>query len=252
LSAPRSSSAVAATAGAPPDVPPSALRKAAAWGVHAYTASGALIAFVALAAIGEQRYAAAFRWLMVAMAIDCTDGALARAVAVKRVLPYYDGSRLDDIVDYLTYVMVPVVLMYQAGCFPPRFAGAIAAAPLLASAYGFCRSDAKTEDHYFRGFPSYWNVVAFYVLALRLSPAVASTWVLALSVLVFAPLKFLYPSRAPRFRALSLALGAVWAVQMPYVVWTFPTTPTILVWLSLAYPAYYCLMSFWLQATGRA
>ena len=220
--------------------------------MHAYTASGAVIAFVAFGAIGEQRFADAFRWLTIAFAIDCTDGALARAVAVKRVLPYYDGSRLDDIVDYLTYVMVPVVLMYQAGCFPPAYAGAIAAAPLLASAYGFCRSDAKTEDHYFRGFPSYWNVVAFYALALHLAPATIAIAVVALSVLVFAPLKFLYPSRAPRFRALSLALGAVWAVVMLYVVWTFPATPALLVWMTLAYPGYYCLMSFWLQATGRA
>jgi phosphatidylcholine synthase len=236
---------------AEPAISPGLLRTAAAWGVHAYTATGAVIAFVAFVAIGQQRFGDAFRWLTLAFAIDCTDGALARAVAVKRVLPYYDGSRLDDIVDYLTYVMVPVVLMYEAGCFPADYASLIAAAPLLASAYGFCRSDAKTEDHYFRGFPSYWNVVAFYALALGLRPATTAVWVVVLSVLVFAPLKFLYPSRAPRFRALSLGLGGVWAAFMLYVVWTFPATPTIVVWLSLAYPAYYCLMSFWLQASGR-
>jgi phosphatidylcholine synthase len=241
-----------AAATATVEAPPSLARKAAAWAVHAYTASGAVIAFVAFAMIGEQRFGDAFRWLTLAFAIDCTDGALARAVAVKRVLPYYDGSRLDDIVDYLTYVMVPVVLMYEAACFLPGYAAAVAAAPLLASAYGFCRSDAKTEDHYFRGFPSYWNVVAFYALALRLQPSTISLVVVVLAVLVFAPLKFLYPSRAPRFRALSLALGAVWAAVMLYIVWAFPSTPTLLVWFSLAYPAYYCLMSFWLQATGRA
>jgi phosphatidylcholine synthase len=250
LSAPRSSSDEAAVPVAYSE--PSLLRTAAAWGVHAYTASGAVIAFVAFMAVGDERFADAFRWLTVAFAIDCTDGALARAVAVKRVLPYYDGSRLDDIVDYLTYVMVPVVLMYEAACFPAAYAEAIAAAPLLASAYGFCRTDAKTEDHYFRGFPSYWNVVSFYLLALRVPPAAAAVVVVVLALLVFAPLKFLYPSRAPRFRALSLALGGVWAAVMLYVVWTFPATPQLLVWLSLGYPAYYCLMSFWLQATERA
>lgn len=243
------------TAGNAPPIdaqPASVLRRAAAWGVHAYTASGAVIAFLAFAAIGEQRFADVFRWLGVAFAIDCSDGALARAVGVKRVLPYYDGARLDDIIDYLTYVMVPVVLLYEAGFFPAGHETWIAAAPLLASAYGFCRSDAKTGDHYFRGFPSYWNVVAFYAYALRLSPAVTAVWILILSLLVFAPLKFLYPSRAPRFRALSLGLGAVWAVVMTYAVWTLPETPSFLIWASLAYPAYYCGMSFWLQATGRA
>jgi phosphatidylcholine synthase len=241
-----------ATAAVAEGPPPSLLRRAAAWGVHAYTASGAVIAFLAFAAIGEQRFVDVFRWLSLAFFIDCTDGALARAVGVKRVLPYYDGARLDDIVDYLTYVVVPVVLLYEAGRFPVDHAAWVAAAPLLASAYGFCRSDAKTEDHYFRGFPSYWNVVALYAYALHISPAATAAWVLVLSALVFAPLKFLYPSRAPHFRALSIALGAVWGILLLYVIWTLPATSPFLIWASLAYPAYYCGMSFWLQATGRA
>lgn len=228
------------------------LRVAAAWGVHAYTASGAVIAFMALRAIGDERFADAFRWLVVAMAIDCSDGTLARAVQVKRVLPWFDGTRLDDIVDYLTYVLVPVVLLYQARLLPAGTAPLWAAAPLLASAYGFCRTDAKTTDHYFRGFPSYWNVVAFYVFALGISPAAAGAWLIGLSVLVFAPLKFLYPSRAPRFRTLTIGLGLAWGVVMVVAIWTAPHTPRALLWGSLAYPAYYAGMSLWLQATGQA
>lgn len=234
------------------DQPVSRLRWAAAWGVHAYTASGAVIAFLALVAIGEQRYADVFRWLALAFFVDCTDGALARAVAVKRVLPYYDGARLDDIVDYLTYVIVPIMTLHAAGFFPSAWANWIAAAPLFASAYGFCRSDAKTDDHYFRGFPSYWNVVALYAYALHTSPQATAAWVVVLSILVFAPLKFLYPSRAPRFRALSIGLGAAWGTVMSYAIWVLPDAPSLLLWASLAYPAYYCGMSFWLQATGRA
>ncbi len=228
------------------------LRRAAAWGVHAYTASGAVVAFVALAAAADQRFPDVFRWLAVAFAIDCTDGALARAVGVKQVLPYYDGARLDDIVDYLTYVVVPVMLLYHAGHFPAGWQHWVAAAPLLASAYGFCRSDAKTTDHYFRGFPSYWNVVALYAYALHVSPGVTTAWVVGLSVLVFAPLKFLYPSRNPQFRKSTLTLGVLWSVVMLYVIATLPNAPTLLLWASLAYPAYYCGVSFWLQATGRA
>lgn len=230
----------------------SLLRRAAAWAVHAYTASGAVVAFLALAAAAEHRFADVFRWLSLALFIDCTDGTLARAADVKRVVPHYDGARLDDIVDYLTYVVVPIVMLHQAGFFPAEWANWIAAAPLLASAYGFCRSDAKTEDHYFRGFPSYWNVVALYAYGLRTSPAVTAAWVLLLSFLVFAPLKFLYPSRAPHFRKSSIALGAVWGAVMSYAIWTLPDTPALLLWASLVYPAYYCGMSFWLQATGRA
>mgnify|MGYP001290550876 FL=1 len=228
------------------------LRIAAAWAVHVYTASSAVLAFLALRAIGEERFADAFRWLGVAMAIDCSDGTLARALQVKRVLPWFDGTKLDDIVDYATYVLVPVVLLYEAHLLPTGVAPLIAAAPLLASAYGFCRSDAKTADHYFRGFPSYWNIVAFYAFMLRLSPAATAAWMLGLSLLVFAPLKFLYPSRAPRFRALTIGLGAVWGVVLIAALWTAPNTPPSLLWASLAYPAYYAGLSFWLQATGRA
>ena len=192
---------------------------AAAWGVHAFTASGAVLAFFALRAIDGQHFGDAFRLLLVAMAIDCVDGTLARAAEVKRVLPWFDGTKLDD---------------------------------MLASAYGFCRTDAKTADHYFRGFPSYWNVFAFYAFALRLSPGATAVWILALSALVFAPLKFLYPSRAPHFRRLTLTLGALWAVVTIPAVWMVPDTPPVLLWASLLYPAYYVGMSLWLQATGRA
>lgn len=245
------SAAVDSTA-APAAAAPSLLQKAAAWGVHAYTGCGAVIAFLALAAISERRYVEVFYWLSLAFFIDCTDGTLARAADVKRVVPYYDGARLDDIIDYMTYVVVPIMLLYHAGFFPAGQAEWVAAAPLLASAYGFCRSDAKTEDHYFRGFPSYWNVVALYAVALQTSPATTATWIVVLSLLVFAPLKFLYPSRARYFRLPSIALGVVWGLVMLYVIWTLPEAPRFLVWASLAYPAYYCAMSFWLQATGRA
>ena len=95
-------------------------------------------------------------------------------------------------------------------------------------------------------------MVALYAYALQTSPAVTAAWVLVLSALVFAPLKFLYPSRAPYFRRSSIALGALWGAILAYAIWILPETIPLLIWASLAYPAYYCGMSFWLQATGRA
>ncbi len=241
---PRAEAAAAPAAGA--------LRIALAWSVHLLTASGTVVAYLAWCAIVAGRFGHAFRWLAVAMLIDCVDGTFARAVEVKRVLPFFDGTKLDDVIDYLTYVFLPVVLLREARLLPDGVVGlACAAVALLASAYGFCRTDAKTADHYFRGFPSYWNVVAFYALALRLSPAATAAWVVALGALIFAPLKFLYPSRAPRFRRLTLALGAAWGALMVPTVWLTPDAPAALVWASLLYPAYYVGMSFWLQATGR-
>jgi phosphatidylcholine synthase len=126
------------------------------WLAHFYTALGAVLALAATLAVFEARFRDAFLLLCAATFIDTTDGWLARALDVKRRLPGYDGARLDDIVDYLTYVFVPVLLMLQARLLPPGWGVAVGALVLLASAYGFGQAEAKvaTSDHFFTGFPS--------------------------------------------------------------------------------------------------
>lgn len=223
----------------------------AAWAVHAYTAAGALLAFLALDAVVRGEPARAFWWLAVAMLVDSSDGTVARRLRVKEVLPQFDGSRLDDLVDYLNYVLVPVALMYHGGTFPERAGLAVAAAPLLASAYGFCHREAKTADHFFRGFPSYWNVVAFYLFTLRIEPLAAAAWVVGLSVLVVLPVRFIYPSRTPVLRRVTLALGLVWGALMVICLWELPAPPPYLLWLSLFFPVYYAVLSAWLELVRR-
>ena len=175
-----------------------------AWGVHLFTASGALLGAAALAAIANGTWTVALLAMLGALFIDAVDGAAARAVQVDRVVPSFDGRRLDDMVDYLNYVIVPMVFLVVAGLLP--HAG-LAAVPILASAYGFSQADAKTSDGFFRGFPSYWNVVAIYAWLLGVSPAATTAWVLGLSVLVFVPWKYIYPSKLRQHRALTFALA---------------------------------------------
>ena len=131
-----------------------------AWTVHAYTGSGALLAFLATLAVFAGRFRAAFLWLFTAVVIDATDGWLARRVRVGDRLPHFSGPKLDDLIDYLTYVFVPALLLWRADLLPTHGSFGIIAAILLSSAYGFAREDAKTSDNFFTGFPSYWNVVA--------------------------------------------------------------------------------------------
>jgi phosphatidylcholine synthase len=217
----------------------------AAWGVHLYTALGAALGFLALEAIFRSAYGAAFAWMALATWIDSTDGALARRFRVKEVLPHFDGARLDDIVDYLNYVVVPMVLAYVAGLVPQGAAGfCIAAAPLLASAYGFCRTDAKTPDHFFTGFPSYWNVVVLYLYALRFPVLFNVLTLLIFSVMVFVPIRYLYPSRTPVARRRTYVLGAIWAVLLIVLLVQFPRPSRTLALISLFFPAYYLGMSF--------
>jgi phosphatidylcholine synthase len=223
------------------------LRWLAAWGVHLLTASGAPAGILAIIAIERGQAALAFWWMGYTLAVDSIDGTLARAVGVKRVLPYYDGTGLDNIVDYFTYAIVPAMFLIHMNVLPPNAAVAVAMCPVLASAYGFCRTDAKTADHFFTGFPSYWNVVAFYVYGLGWPPAVNATIVVLLSVGVFVPIRYVYPSRTTTLRGLTVTLGILWALLLLYILARLDTQPRGLVVFSLAYPVYYVLLSFWLH-----
>src|SRR5215210_1848630 len=143
--------------------------------VHLYTASGSVLGLLIVLAAFEGDAVTAL-WLgLAALFIDGTDGMLARRFSVKETIPWFDGARLDDIVDYLTYVFAPVVLLWTTDRLPDGPLGwVLAALPLLASSYQFCRVDAKTDDHFFLGFPSYWNIVAFYLIVLDVGDLVTA------------------------------------------------------------------------------
>ena len=225
---------------------------AAAWLAHLYTASGALLAFLAATDIFEHDYRTAFFWLYLAVFVDATDGVLARRARVSERLPWFHGAKLDDIVDYLTYVFIPALFVWRAILVPDRWAVTVAAAMLLSSAYGFNRADAKTGDHFFTGFPSYWNIVVFYLFVAGWPAELNAAILLALSVMVFVPIRYLYPSRGGRFQALTIALGAVWGVLMLVMLWQFPAVSRPVFFASLVFPAYYLLLSFWLEARRTA
>ncbi|MBW8894802.1 MAG: hypothetical protein JF613_01260 [Acidobacteria bacterium] len=165
-----------------------------AWMVHAYTASGAVLAFAMTLATIRAQFRFAFLLMVVATVIDATDGALARVARVRERTPAFDGARLDDIVDYLTFVFVPALLIFEAGLLPRDWSAVIVAVMLLSSAYGFSAADAKTADHFFTGFPSYWNIVALYLFASHLPPAANALILLGLSVLVFVRIGYVYPA----------------------------------------------------------
>jgi phosphatidylcholine synthase len=211
------------------NLPPSAngqrrrsqVRVVLAWSVHLYTALG-LACAAGMAVLIFQGDEASFRgafWLMfLATLIDATDGTLARKVHIKEVLPGFDGRRLDDLVDFLTYVALPLLLIWRAGLLPAGYEACLLV-PLMASAYGFCQVSAKTDDGYFLGFPSYWNLVAFYLYVLRLPAWVGLAIVLGLALLTFVPSRYLYPTQRGRLNLLANILGAVWGLMLAGTLW---------------------------------
>jgi len=221
--------------------------RAAAVAVHVYTSTGVVLALLMVHFSYEGRVEAVLWLFLVAMVVDGTDGLLARRLQVKAVVPSFDGALLDNIVDYITYAFAPMVLLWANGYLPDGAAGGVVAAvPLLASCYQFCRTDAKTDDHFFLGFPSYWNVVAFYAIVWTFSTAMTTVVLLVFAVLVFVPVKYLYPSRTEKLWYANMALSGVWLALFAVITATMPDPPLALVVLSLGYVVYYVAVSLWL------
>ena len=224
---------------------------AAAWLVHAYTASGAVFALLALAAATRGSARAAFGWLLLATVVDSTDGVLARLADVRTYAPAFDGARLDDLVDYLTFVFLPAFIVYQWQMVPPGWGLVVASAMLLSSALGFSARDAKTADHFFTGFPSYWNIVVLYLYALGSGRWMNAIVLVALAALVFVRVGWVYPTRTPTWRHVTLVLASLWGVAVATIVWGLPRPSMPLVIGSLGFPVYYIVLSLILQRNRR-
>lgn len=224
-----------------PSAPFSRVHVVAAWGVHVYTALGLALGLASLDALWRKDAATFLLFNLLAVFIDGSDGTLARKLRVKEVVPF-DGALLDNIADYLTYVFLPAAGFVAFGLLPGPWRWA-AMAPVLASGYQFCQERAKTDES-FVGFPSYWNLVLLYVLVLQPSAPVTAGILLALSVLVFVPIHYLYPSRTRMWRPMTVFLGLIWFAACLAVglnldaSWARPVALA-----SLSYIAYYLVMS---------
>ena len=142
-------------------------------------------------------------------------------------------------------------ILIRAGHLPDGWGFGVAAAVLLSSAYGFASLDAKTDDHYFTGFPSYWNIVALYLHAAGTPPVFNAVLLLVLVALVFVRIGYVYPSRTPVLQRTTVLLGAIWAIMMLVVLYMLPHVPRTLLVISLFFPVYYTMLSFWLHFDRR-
>jgi phosphatidylcholine synthase len=221
------------------------VRKLLAWLVHLYTALG-LVCAAGMAVLivrgDDASFRAAFLLMMVATAVDATDGWLARKARVKEVLPGFDGGALDNHIDFQTYVTMPLLLLWRADVLPGTFAWLLLL-PLLAAAYGFSQVNIKTADGFFLGFPSYWNVVAYYLFALHPAVPVSVALISICSVLTFVPTTYLYATRGGPFSKLINIGSAVWFVSLWLVLFGPEEYRRTIALASLAYPAMYLSLS---------
>jgi phosphatidylcholine synthase len=191
-----------------------------AWAIHSLTGSGAALAFLAFLAVEQGSFRLAFIWLAAALIVDGVDGPLARWAGVKQLSPRLDGSVLDVVVDYLTYVFVPAIMIYRAGLLPQDYALVGVTAMLVSSLYTFARTDLKTDDNFFRGFPALWNVVVFYLFLLQPGRTASAVAVGAFAFLTFAPIHFVHPVRVRSFQPWLGILTAAWGASSIALLWT--------------------------------
>jgi len=206
--------------------------------IHLLTASGAALAVLSVLAIAEENWRAAFFWLGVATLVDGIDGPLARRHRVRQRLPQWDGAALDFVVDYVTYVFAPAIIVGRAFAMPPVVAAAAAVIVGVTGALYFADTRMKQPDNSFRGFPAVWNMPVFVLYAFHPPAAVTVVSVVALAVLTFVPVNFVHPLRVIRWRVPTLAVVGVWMVCALWLLATDFAAPPAVRYLLLAASTY--------------
>jgi phosphatidylcholine synthase len=194
------------------------LNYARALSVHVLTAAGAALALLALLAAVQGAWEAMFLCLGIALIVDGIDGTIARALKVAELLPRWSGEVLDLVVDFVTYVFVPAYAIAAGGLLPPGLGAPAGIVIVMSGAIYFADRSMKTADNYFRGFPTLWNVVAFYLFVLKPAPWLAAGLVGLLAVLTFVPFKFLHPFRVARLRLVSMGAVVLWSLLAAYAL----------------------------------
>ena len=217
-------------------------RRWAGIAVHAFTALGTVCAILALIAIRGHQWRAALLWLCVALVIDSVDGAMARAVDIKRAVPDFDGRMVDWVADYCNFVFVPAYYVYEAELVPQQLRVVAPAVMVLVAAYHFGNLKGLTDDLHFRGFPAFWNLVVFYLVILRL-PLVWNAAIIGFfAVMHFVPILIVYPTRTPVLPRLTRVLAALWIAVTAALIWFIADPPPLLVLAALTLFGYMAIL----------
>lgn len=222
---------------------------AAAWAVHAFTASGIVLGFLALLAILEGDRVGVFIWLGLALFVDGIDGTLARHLRVRELTPSFDGTTLDNVIDYFNYVAVPAMMIYWFGFVPPGWEVYATAAIMATSLYTFANTGMKSHDYYFVGFPALWNLVVLYFHVLQTGPWLNLTVIAVCCFLTFVPWKYVHPFRVKDWRRVTIPMTVLWAATSFRLVLIDPgsgkaieASPTVF-WLWVIASLYFFVLS---------
>ncbi|MEX3314750.1 phosphatidylcholine/phosphatidylserine synthase [Sulfitobacter sp. PS-8MA] len=187
--------------------------------VHLFTATGAVLAMLAMLAAVEEEWDLMFLWLVIAFFVDGIDGPLARKYDVKTNAPEFDGVLMDLIIDYLTYVFIPAFALFTSGLMDGWSGWAMIIIITFTSVMYFSDTRMKTKDNSFKGFPGCWNMLVLVLFALAPEWWVSLIIVTILSAAMFAPIKFVHPVRTERWRAVTLPMALAWTFFAGWSAW---------------------------------
>lgn len=223
-----------------------------AYSVHLLTACTAIVALYTLYFIVKGNYIMGFLLMGAAIFIDGIDGTLARRAHVKTITPNIDGALLDNIVDYMNYVLTPCFFLLMCpGVLSAPMVDFVVVTVLIASAYQFVQMNAKTEDNFFLGFPCYWNFTVFYLYLFKFSPSINAAILIGLSIMIFVPIKYIYPSRMTHMthsrliRQGILAGAGLFGIANLYLLYVYPQSNLLAVFIIIGYIAIYMIGSLY-------
>ena len=219
-----------------------------AWGVHVFTGSGAVLGFLAIVSILNNDQVGAFLFLGIALVVDGADGFFARKVGVEEKTPYLDGVILDSIIDYLNYVIIPALMIFYFQMVPVGLELYLSLLIVFVSLYTFINVNMKTDDYYFSGYPSVWNICVLYFFILNTNEWINLVVIIILSILTFVPWKFVHPLRVKSFRNLTIFFTVIWAATTLRLVtkseYNLIINDTIVLFVWLLCTAYFCWICF--------
>jgi phosphatidylcholine synthase len=177
--------------------------------------------------------------------LDGIDGPIARKFDVGLHAPHIDGHVLDLVIDYVTCVVVPTVLLIRMEVVEPRFTMAISGLILVTSALWFARTDQETKDVWFNGFPAAWNIVIPTFILLETSQRYAAIMCILFCVAQLTKVKFPHLVRVRALRPATYTATVVYFGAFILLSAKYPNGPQWAQNIILVGPVYFVAIVVW-------
>ncbi|MBN9619223.1 MAG: hypothetical protein J0H43_05765, partial [Actinobacteria bacterium] len=147
------------------------------------------------------------------------------------------------VIDFLTYVLVPVVALWRSDLMPTNASFWLGLIVTIASALYFADVRMKTDDLWFRGFPAAWNIVGPVMYLMEAREGVGAVITLILSVLSLTNMPYPHIARAKFMRWWTAAGATCWIGGVAIGTLTLPHHHKFVRWMLYVGSAYFVVLA---------